>query len=77
MSVVTVAKLTMSRKMMKFKIYNTESGYKDDSKWWVFDPNNSTDEKGAYVFDTDNVEDMENISNDFSKIRNRVKIVND
>ncbi|WPH64678.1 hypothetical protein [Vibrio phage vB_VpaP_SJSY21] len=61
---------------MKFKIYNLEKGYKEDSKWWVLDPDDSSDEKGAYVFDSDNPSDMENIVNDFSKLRNRVKIVN-
>ncbi|AUG88384.1 hypothetical protein PQC39_gp020 [Vibrio phage Vp_R1] len=62
---------------MKFKVYNSEPGYDEKTRWWVFDPNNSTDEKGAYIFDTNNVDDMINVSNDLSKSRNKVRVVYD
>jgi hypothetical protein len=60
---------------MKFKVFGMD---KLDRWWWLESNRECTqDEALAYVFDSEDGEDMANVNADFVKDEHRVKVVNE
>lgn len=56
---------------MKFRVYEPRRGH-----WWMLDPEDSTRFKcKAYVFDSDNEDEVENVKQDFVKAKCVIKVV--